>query len=139
MHRPLHSMILFIPVLFLCSHLSPGNASAQESSWKAPADEAQRTNPVTADEKSINEGKTLFVQYCSSCHGNEGQGDGPVAIRLITAPPDLTIAVTDQTDGELAWKIATGKNPMPKWSETLSNREIWHIVNFIRSIQNSTE
>jgi mono/diheme cytochrome c family protein len=35
-------------------------------------------------------GKQTYVQYCASCHGADARGDGPAAIVLKTAPPDLT-------------------------------------------------
>lgn len=35
-------------------------------------------------------GKVRFEQYCSSCHGTDGKGDGPVANLLTTKPVDLT-------------------------------------------------
>lgn len=134
---------LFILFSFLLSVLfSPGvvnSATAQENSWKAPPEAVEKINPVTADNESIQNGKSLFIRYCSTCHGNEGTGDGPTAIRLITEPPDLTANKGRQTDGELAWKIAAGKNPMPKWGDKLTEKEIWDIVNFIRKIQADAE
>ena len=38
----------------------------------------------------LPEGEQLFKGYCASCHGLTGQGDGPAAPALKTAPPDLT-------------------------------------------------
>jgi mono/diheme cytochrome c family protein len=35
-------------------------------------------------------GKPLYVQYCASCHGLAGRGDGPVASSMRQPPPDLT-------------------------------------------------
>jgi mono/diheme cytochrome c family protein len=35
-------------------------------------------------------GRAEFLQYCASCHGAEGKGDGPLAEELRTAPADLT-------------------------------------------------
>ena len=35
-------------------------------------------------------GKQTYVQYCGSCHGADARGDGPAAVVLKTAPPDLT-------------------------------------------------
>ena len=32
----------------------------------------------------------LFQRFCASCHGREGQGDGPVAPFFKLTPPDLT-------------------------------------------------
>ena len=37
-----------------------------------------------------NAGKTLYMQHCMSCHGVDGRGDGPAAVRLSTTPADLT-------------------------------------------------
>lgn len=35
-------------------------------------------------------GRALFDQYCVSCHGAEGRGDGPAAATLDNVPADLT-------------------------------------------------
>jgi len=35
-------------------------------------------------------GQETFLEYCASCHGKTGKGDGPAAFVLRTAPPDLT-------------------------------------------------
>jgi mono/diheme cytochrome c family protein len=35
-------------------------------------------------------GKQTYVQYCASCHGADARGEGPAAVVLKTAPPDLT-------------------------------------------------
>lgn len=31
-------------------------------------------------------GKQMFVNYCASCHGADGKGDGPAAAALKTPP-----------------------------------------------------
>jgi mono/diheme cytochrome c family protein len=36
-------------------------------------------------------GRQLYAQYCASCHGVDGRGNGPAAAALKTAPPDLTM------------------------------------------------
>jgi len=35
-------------------------------------------------------GKQTYVHYCAACHGADARGDGPAAVVLRTAPPDLT-------------------------------------------------
>ncbi len=35
-------------------------------------------------------GEHAFQLYCSSCHGDGGRGDGPMALNLTVPPPDLT-------------------------------------------------
>ncbi|MBK5947039.1 hypothetical protein CCR83_11450 [Rhodobacter veldkampii DSM 11550] len=42
--------------------------------------------PAQADDA----GRGLYAQYCSSCHGAEGKGDGPMAEYLTLKSPDLT-------------------------------------------------
>jgi cytochrome c553 len=34
--------------------------------------------------------KQIFAEYCASCHGISGKGDGPVAASLKAKPTDLT-------------------------------------------------
>lgn len=43
--------------------------------------------PLAADG---NSGKQMYLQYCSSCHGKEGKGDGTVSRDLKVRVPDLT-------------------------------------------------
>jgi mono/diheme cytochrome c family protein len=37
-----------------------------------------------------NAGEALYHKYCSSCHGNDGKGRGPVSSDLKVKVPDLT-------------------------------------------------
>jgi len=37
-----------------------------------------------------NSGKQMYLQYCSSCHGKDGKGDGAVSRDLKVRVPDLT-------------------------------------------------
>jgi mono/diheme cytochrome c family protein len=53
---------------------------------------AQGTQSKDAQDKQAvaESGKTLFGEYCASCHGQSGKGDGPVASVLKRTPADLT-------------------------------------------------
>ncbi|MGB3314387.1 MAG: cytochrome c [Albidovulum sp.] len=42
-----------------------------------------------APERQVS-GRALYMDYCASCHGLEGRGDGPAAAGLGKAPADLT-------------------------------------------------
>jgi mono/diheme cytochrome c family protein len=44
--------------------------------------------PVRAGE--ADSGRALYLQYCSSCHGQDGKGKGPVSQDLKVKAPDLT-------------------------------------------------
>src|SRR6516162_8478435 len=56
--------------------------SATEAQDKSGADKAPRTIGAS--------GKQTYVHYCAACHGADARGDGPAAVVLRTAPPDLT-------------------------------------------------
>ena len=43
-----------------------------------------------ADDPGLTQGKQLYMQYCASCHGPGGKGDGPKAASLKPGPGDLT-------------------------------------------------
>lgn len=93
------------------------------------------TGPAGAEEETESSaaarvGGEYFHLYCSSCHGRDGQGDGPVASYLTTEPPDLT-TIAARRDGtfpeqELAKIIdgrtevaAHGTREMPVWGRRL--------------------
>ena len=43
----------------------------------------------TAQASEIAPGRALYLEFCASCHGLTGEGDGPVAPSLATPPPNL--------------------------------------------------
>jgi mono/diheme cytochrome c family protein len=51
------------------------------------ASHAQQEAPREQPER---DGKWLFRAHCSSCHGREAKGDGPLAEHLRVPPTDLT-------------------------------------------------
>ena len=102
--------------------------------WSAPAAAAKRPNPIAADKASIEQGRHLFEKNCVSCHGPAGRGDGPAAAALKPRPADLAMMAGHHPDGDLAWKIANGRGAMPSWKDTLSDQQIWILVNYIKSL-----
>ncbi|MEZ4280790.1 MAG: cytochrome c [Myxococcota bacterium] len=41
------------------------------------------------DPREAPTGKNLYLQHCASCHGESGDGSGPLAASLVTPPSDL--------------------------------------------------
>jgi len=50
---------------------------------------APQIKKTPVKETSAASGKEMYVQYCASCHGKEGKGDGPAAAALKTPLPTL--------------------------------------------------
>jgi cbb3-type cytochrome c oxidase subunit III len=93
-------------------------------------------NPEPKTAESIEAGKSLYKRFCASCHGPNGKGDGGMALSGGT-PSDLTDEAWDygSTDGEIFITIRDGvSSDMLAYKEKLSEKQIWQVVNFIRSI-----
>jgi mono/diheme cytochrome c family protein len=93
-------------------------------------------NPILADETSIQRGEILYSIYCALCHGDGGQGDGPLAKHYEERPiRDLTSAnITAQFDGQLFRTISEGFSRMPPQAEALTLRERWDVINYLRTL-----
>ncbi|HKQ76139.1 MAG TPA: c-type cytochrome [Blastocatellia bacterium] len=99
--------------------------------------EAQKlNNPEPKNTESIEAGKRLYQRYCASCHGPNGKGDGGLALSG-GEPSDLTDDSWDygSTDGEIFVVIRDGVSAdMLAYKERLNQKQIWQVVNYIRSI-----
>jgi mono/diheme cytochrome c family protein len=113
--------------------------------------------PLRADQTT--EGKAIFTQYCASCHGPTGSGNGPLAAVLSTPPANLRLlsqrfgnplpqdVLARFIDGRAEVK-AHGPRDMPVWGERFyaeSNGDeaeikerIAKLVAFLQSIQAAT-
>ena len=107
---------------------SGGQVRDRDATWLAPIEHAAKANPfVTRTDLAVG-GRKVFLQRCSTCHGEEGRGS--------TKAPDLTqAAVQEQTDGALFWKISSGNahQGMPTFS-FLPERQRWQVVLYLRVI-----
>ena len=82
---------------------------------------------------SIEKGRALFNMICAVCHGRTGLGDGPVGLKFIAQPFDLTIQyVQNKPDGEIFFTITNGSIAMPYYRDALDPDERWHVVNFVK-------
>jgi len=129
--------LLNVP-LFANDNYQKQSKERREHNWVAPTQEVHRNNPIKKTHNSINRGAALFKSHCVDCHGVDAKGDGSAAQGMQPEPPDLTVMAGQHTDGDLAWKIATGKGPMPGWKNILNEFQIWDVVNFIKSLEKTT-
>jgi len=103
--------------------------------WEAPAEAKDIPNPVKTDGRTVERGNQLFHLHCVGCHGESGIGDGKMGKVLGYKPADLTLEkLSQQTDGEIFWKISKGREPMPSWEKQLTSRERWDLVSYIRTL-----
>ena len=87
------------------------------------------TNAAAA---AAEDGKRLYRVHCLACHGESGQGDGPMKDQLDTTIPDLT-TLAARNDGEFPTdkvhqtidgryeSAAHGTREMPVWGFTFQS------------------
>ena len=129
---------LTVAVLFTTLIASALVALSEEQSkekWSAPATEAQKKNPIAANESSRAAGQKIYSKTCAMCHGKTGNADGPAVIELNIHPAKLSDPkLATESDGSLFWRITTGKKPMPAYGKRLSETDRWNLVNYVRTL-----
>ncbi|MGE5594965.1 MAG: copper resistance protein CopC [Hyphomicrobiales bacterium] len=94
------------------------------------------SNPIFPDENSVSIGRQLYQQNCAACHGQTGVP--PEGLDLNPYPLDLTVHVPQHPDGQLYLFIHDGVpgTAMPAWGKEgkLTEDQIWHIVNYLRTL-----
>jgi len=89
----------------------------------------QERDPEPKD--AVEAGRTTFSRYCTSCHGREGRGDGPVAADLSVPVTDLTLLAAnnggtypEERVTQVLAKGGTvrghGSDDMPAWGPAFS-------------------
>lgn len=113
------------------SHLKM-KADMEMSHWASPKAESANKNPIPLSSDSILAGAKLYQSNCASCHGINAEGNGIASAYLEQKPANLRLMAGTHPDGDLAYKIKTGRGAMPGWAGTLSSSEVWHLVNYIQ-------
>ena len=104
--------------------------------WEVPAKFKNLKNPVKNTDQN-KAGMALWSEYCKSCHGVKGLGDGTKARGLNTTVPSLTTEkFQGQTDGEIFYKFVYGRDEMPSFEKKINDDEDrWTLVNYMRSFK----
>ena len=128
---------VLIVSLFVWGNIFSLNAQESNSTWEVPEEAKTVQNPVENSPNAIAAGETLYGKHCKMCHGDIGKGDGPATQFIKPAPPDITTkeARERMTDGEIFYKLTTGKKPMPAMERKMNESERWQVVHFIRTLQ----
>ena len=93
-------------------------------------------NPFKADKETIDAGKVLYRQFCYHCHGVNYDGNAPVGESLMKKPADLKGALVQlQSDKELFMVLSNGKGLSPALKNSMSAKERWQVITFIRTIK----
>ena len=109
----------------------------------AAASEGKKESPEVVRQKVAAErGQKTYAQYCATCHGAEGKGDGLSGQALPVKPQDLTDGriLNALPDHFLTSVIAEGGHAvglspiMPPFKPQLSDVQIGELVAYMRSL-----
>jgi mono/diheme cytochrome c family protein len=103
--------------------------------WQAPPEARKMKNPVQMTGEGIAAIGPVYASNCARCHGTTGAANGPQAAEIARKPANLSDAQSLKrvTDGELFWKISTGRPPMESFAQ-LPEAARWQLVNYVRDL-----
>ena len=121
-----------------------GTAGCKRSPASGPADPLLEA--IRADEREAGftyaegQGRQRFRQYCATCHGDEGKGDGQNASNLNPAPPDFT-GSKRLLDRDYVRRVITqgsaavGRSALsPPWGRSLRPQEVEYLVAYCHAL-----
>ena len=98
---------------------------------------AERTlrNPYAYTKVNLEEGKVLYTRICSHCHGETGNGQGPVGLKFKGVPNYAAGAYKTMNDGHIYHAIQWGRNRMMPHGSIVNPEERWKIAMYVRVLQ----
>jgi mono/diheme cytochrome c family protein len=87
-------------------------------------------------EEVLKKGKELFTAMCQHCHGEKGDGNGPMVTSGAYVGVPNYATLTNLSDGQIFYSIYYGKGMMGAHGSLLSKKEIWTLVHYVRQFQN---
>lgn len=97
--------------------------------WVVPSTYATIQNPEPISLEGLLSGKKIYNTSCAACHGAKADGKG-----LLAAPSFKSNSFTLQKDGEIYYKVITGRNQMSGFKNRLSEQQIWQVIHYLRSL-----
>ncbi len=101
-------------------------------------------DPVPPDQRSLIDGKTIYVTNCIGCHGVQGNGEGPASQFFLnpyaynfTNAKNMTSGLST-SPGSLYEHILYGikGTAMQPFGQDLTVQNIWDLTNFLYTIPN---
>ncbi|RZK30493.1 MAG: cytochrome c [Hymenobacter sp.] len=92
-------------------------------------------NPYPYTKANIEEGQVLYSRICQHCHGENGDGQGPVGVKFKGVPNYSTGAYKTMNDGHIYHVIEWGRNRMMPHGSQVNPEERWKIAMYVHVLQ----
>ncbi|SNR40360.1 MULTISPECIES: c-type cytochrome [Hymenobacter] len=97
--------------------------------------ETSLRNPYTYTKDNLQEGQALYLRNCQHCHGEQGDGQGPVGVKFKGVPNYSAGAYKTMNDGHIYHVIQWGKGRMMPHGSQVNPEERWKIAMYVRMLQ----
>ena len=95
--------------------------------------------PAQAQEPTVDiaKGEEVYKEHCARCHGIQGNGDGPDAVKLIVPPanfhrPESRAKSEMELRSAIIWGLAF--SPMHGWWDKINVEDIRAVTAYIRNL-----
>lgn len=106
-----------------------------EKTAPTAAQTRQLINPLAPSPENIAKGRIYYGYYCSFCHDDKGQGNGPVGQSYMPKPADLQQArIRNMRDGELFAAMLLGPGHEPVMERIVEPTHRWYLVLYMRAL-----
>ena len=100
-----------------------------------PADVASLKNPLQMTPDNLARGQVYYKYYCLFCHGERGDGNGPVGESYLPRPSDLrSTKIQSYSDGELLRACLRGVGHEPVFERTVLPEHRWYLALYVRDL-----
>jgi hypothetical protein len=114
-----------------------GTVPVEDPTFSVPSAEAAAvlTNPLSSTPENLEGGKACYLAYCVACHGDAGDGNGPVGESYVPKPSDLREAkIRAYADGQLMRAMLLGTGHEPVLGRVVHPQYRWSLVLYVRAL-----
>jgi len=93
-------------------------------------------SPLEANKETLDNGKKMYTIYCTSCHGDKGDGNGVLVQRdKFSGIPNFKDRAI--TEGSIYHVIMYGRGIMGSHASQLTTKERWQVVHYVEELRNN--
>lgn len=89
--------------------------------------------PVVAESIDHTDARKIFAEKCVSCHGTQGEGNGPAAAALERPPTNFAELQPSFEDALDVLEVGVPGTSMPPWKEQISKEDRKKLARYVRS------
>lgn len=97
------------------------------------------SNPEPLTQVNLQRGKFIYEAFCLSCHGDGGDGDGPLIPKYPNPPSFHSTRLKAMPDGRMFHVITLGRRDMPAHGSQIEVADRWRLIRYVRELQKAAD